>query len=174
MDDAGDSLPLQTGAHRLIDEYKNVSTPFEITDAPSDWQQSTIERLSKIPELAGVTFLPHDFTVPFVCQGVMSDSEASGVKFYVFKFPDWREAQAVFDGIAQEGYAIPKYFRQNDTVTLRETQQFNWEDTPHFYYVNNNEICLYCGDDAAILSALPGAVTVVNPSDMSKYSELRQ
>lgn len=157
------SLPLKTGTHRLIDEYKNVSTPFEITDAPSEWQKRTIERLSQIPAFAGVTFSPHDFTLPFVCQGIMSDSDISGIKLYVFDFPDWKEAQAVFEGIRQDDYAIPQYTRQNDAI-IRDIRKFNWEDTPHFYYVNNEEIYLYCGDDAAILSVLPDAVAVVNYS----------
>ncbi len=152
------SLPLKTGTHRLIDEYKNISTPFEITDAPSEWQKSTIERLSKIPAFVGVTFSPRDFTVPFVCQGVMSDSDISGVKLYVFYFPDGKEAQAVFNGIGQNGYVIPKYMRQNDDITILGLQQFNWEDTPHFYLANGYEIYLYCGDDEAIQSLLPDAV----------------
>ncbi len=153
------SLPLKAGTYRLTDEYKirNVSNPFEITDVPSDWQQSIIERLSKIPEFEGVTFSPRDFTVPFVCQGVISDSDISGVKLYVFLFSDKKEAKAVFDGIERDGYAIPKYSRQNDEITIWETQEFNWEDTPHFHWGNNKEIYLYCGDDEAILSALPDA-----------------
>ncbi|HWP51987.1 MAG TPA: hypothetical protein VN626_09870, partial [Clostridia bacterium] len=103
-------LPLKTGTYRLTDGYKirNVSKPFEITDTPSEWQQSTIERLNQAPALAGISFSPHDFAVPFVCQGVISDSDISGVKLYVFLFPDKKEAKAVFDGIEQDGYAIPK------------------------------------------------------------------
>ena len=158
------SLPLQAGAYRLTDDCHNISNVFEITDAPSVWQKSTIERLRKIPVFEGVAFSPRDFSVPFVCQGVISDSDVSGVKLYAFYFPDWLEAQAVFESIGQNGYVIPQYSRQNDRISTWNPQEFNWEDTPHFYYVNSNEIYLYCGDDAAILSALPDAVTVVNYS----------
>ena len=156
------SLPLKVGQYRLIDEFKSVSNSFEILSAPSETQRVFIEHLKNEPALKGATFLPHDFTVPFVCQGVISDSEVSSVKLYVFFFADDLEARAVYDRIKQEGYVIPRYWRINNTFRFGEDQHYNWEDTPHFF-LDGSFITLYCGDDQEIINALPVDVVFRNP-----------
>lgn len=158
------SLPLEEGVYRFIDEFGNVSNGFVVTQTPSRAQQGMIEWMRKVrvPALAGVTFSPHDFTVPFVCQGIMSDSDVSGVKFYIFSFPEFEEASAVYDSISQDGYVIPTYSVVNGSVVLGEERTYNWEDTPHFYY-NGGWLFLYCGDDPDILDSLWDGIVVQNP-----------
>lgn len=156
------SLPLKVGQYRLIDEFKNVSNSFEVLNAPSETQRVFIEYLNNEPALKGATFSPHDFSVPFVCQGVISDSDVSGVKLYVFFFPDNLEACAVYNSIKQQGYVIPRYWRNNDTFPFGDDQHYNWENTPHFF-LDGSFITLYCGDDEEIINALPVDVVFVNP-----------
>lgn len=156
------SLPLKAGQYRLIDEFKNVSNAFEVLKAPSETQRAFIDYLNNEPALKGATFSPHDFSVPFVCQGVISDSEVSGIKLYVFFFPDDLEARAVYESIKQEGYVIPRYWRINNTFRFGEDQHYNWEDTPHFF-LDGSFITLYCGDDQEIINALPVDVIFRNP-----------
>ena len=111
--------------------------------------------MATIPVFEEVSFSPHQFTTPFDYQGIISDDNSSGIKFYVFFPPDALETKAVFDDISEDGYVTSHLNRNRDTFYFWGEDRNNWEDTPH-YFRDDTAIYLYCGDDEAIITALRG------------------
>lgn len=146
-------LPLKEGTYRLIDDFDNISNSFKITSQPSEWQSRIIEKINSISAFEDMPIAPHDFTVPFTYQGLISDDKTSGIKLSVFILPDLNESVALFQSIKEDGYLIPQLYRANDGFQFGEDKRYNWEDTPHFYF-DGMVIYLYCGDDETILKAM--------------------
>lgn len=144
------------------DAYTAIRTCLTAAGTPSgSLTGALLTDLEKLPSIRNATAqngrftLPaHSFTIPFTCEGWLSDWKKNGVNLSVLDMGSPITARQMASTVHADGYTID-VVSVDGTAGQPKAKTYNWEFPPHFY-LSDSAIVLYCGSDKKILADLDG------------------
>ncbi len=150
--------PLLHGKYRIVKKISDnyVTAEFTVDDVLGDFDKQFADRFYSINDIvkAKVKFRKYDHTEPMNYDGIISDSEKSGIDIRVYYMEDTNQLNKQLKLISDGGYkfTIPMMI---DGV-LHPTNKvitYNWNEPPHFFKTET-ELIVYSGSNKNIISGL--------------------
>ncbi len=150
--------PFMHGKYRIVKKISDnyVTAEFTIDDTLGDFDKQFVDRFYNINEIAKskVKFRKYDHTEPMSYDGIVSDSEKSGIDIRVYYMEDANQLNKQLKLISDDGYkfTIPMMidgvlYPTNKVIT------YDWNETPHFFKTDT-ELIVYSGSNKNIISGL--------------------